>query len=64
MAEHEGQLQPVEVAVDDVQVRPTDAARVDAEAHLSVLRFRLGNVRETERLAGSLEEDRAHHRRA
>jgi GNAT superfamily N-acetyltransferase len=49
VAEHERQLRARELAVDDVQVGPADAARADAQQHLPCSGRRLGELLAPER---------------
>ena len=60
MAGDERQLRARQLAVDDVQVGPADAAREDAQQHLARPRLRHGQVAQLERLALRLEDHRAH----
>jgi DUF177 domain-containing protein len=49
-----------DLAVEDVQVGPADAAGVDANEHLARSRLGVGNLREPERPAGGIEQDGTH----
>src|SRR5207253_2271838 len=61
VAGHERELRAVELAVDDVQIRPADAAGVDPHEHLARAGGGIGELRRAERRAGSLEHHGAHH---
>jgi hypothetical protein len=60
VARHERQLRLAELAVDDVEIRPTHATRVDAHQHLAVARTRRRDLGLSERSARRLQLHRTH----
>src|SRR5207248_1093022 len=62
VSEHERELRPRELAVDDVQVGAADGAGLDPEEKLARAGLRLRDLRCAQRLAGRVEEHRAHGR--
>jgi hypothetical protein len=63
VAKYERELRPVELTVDDVEIRAADAARVHAKQYLSSRRLRIRKIRGAKRLACRVENHRAHHAR-